>query len=176
MSACCHLVLLILLGVLAVMTGPTHAQPVAPQGPAEAAPAPPALPEPAEAPPPAATSPGLIDRLGDFLKDSVDGVSSNLKGTQQTIENFNKGAADTLSRVPVAGIVNGRVACARAENGAPDCRSASERLCKDKGYGGGRSLDTESAQNCPARVYLPGYQRKDGDCRLETFVTRAACQ
>jgi hypothetical protein len=118
----------------------------------------------------------LIDALGGLLRDSADGVSSTLKDTQQRIQDMNKGTLDTLTSIPVAGLATGRALCPRSGNGAPDCYAASEQLCKDKGYSGGRSLDSETAETCNPRIYLPGYKRKDGDCKVETFVTRAACQ
>ncbi len=99
-----------------------------------------------------------------------------MKDTQQRIQDINKGTLDTLTNIPVAGFASGRALCPRSANGAPDCYAATETLCKDKGYTTGRSLDTESAETCNPRIYLPGYQRKAGDCRIETFVTRAACQ
>lgn len=134
---------------------------------------------PAGTPPAAAPSsggPGLVDKLGDLLRDSAEGVSSGLKDTQQRIQDINKSTVDTLTSIPVAGFASGRSLCPRAANGAPDCYAATEKLCKDKGYSNGRSLDTESAETCNPRIYLPGYQRREGDCKLETFVTRAACQ
>jgi hypothetical protein len=136
---------------------------------------------PAEAPPPAAppssSRPGLLDTLGGLLRDSADGVSSTLKGTHERIQDLNKGTLETLTSIPVAGLASGRALCPRSANGAPDCYAATERLCKDKGYAvGGRSLDTETSETCNPRIYLPGYKRKDGDCKVETFVTRAACQ
>ena len=103
-------------------------------------------------------------------------MSSTLKDTGQRIQDMNKGTVDTLSSIPIAGFASGRTLCPRSANGAPDCYAATEKLCRDKGYSMGRSLDTESAETCNPRIYLPGYQRKEGDCKLETFVTRAACQ
>ena len=159
-----------------------HAQATAPAGeppPASLAPQPPAVPPPVAPPagsPPGSSRPGLLDKLGDWLRDSAEGVSSGLKDTQQRIQDLNKGTLDTLTNIPVAGFASGRAPCPRSANGAPDCYAATERLCKDKGYTTGRSLDTESAETCNPRVFLPGYQRKEGDCRVETFVTRAACQ
>lgn len=123
-------------------------------------------------PPP---SPGLFGVLGGWIRESADGVASNLKGTQQRIDGINKGAMDTLSRLPAVGMVSGRATCQVALNGGPDCNAASDKLCKDKGYAGGKSLLTESAETCKPRVLIPGYKRKDGDCRVDTFVTRASC-
>lgn len=120
--------------------------------------------------------PGLIDKLGDWLKDSADGVSSGLKGTHRQIDNLNKGTVDALTRIPVTGFATGRSLCVQAANGAPDCYTASDKLCREKGYASGKSLATEAAETCNPRIYLPGYKRKDGDCRVDTFVTRVACQ
>jgi hypothetical protein len=161
-------------------------QPVAPL--AESAPPPPPAGQPSSpgqgalqngAP---AFSPGLVDKLGDLFKGSVDGIkgsidslSSNLKGTQQTIQDLNQGTVETLSRLPVTGFATGHALCARADNGAPDCRTASDQLCQARGYKTGRGLDVETTENCNPRIFLPGYQRKDGDCRTDNYVTRAAC-
>lgn len=123
----------------------------------------------------APSSPGLFSVLGGFIKDSADGVTSGLKGTQQRIDDLNKGALDTLIRLPSAGMVTGRAICQVASNGAPDCYAAAETLCKGKGYSSGKSLFTESAETCKPRVLIPGYKRKDGDCRIDTVVTRASC-
>jgi len=151
-----------------------HAQTAEPPPSASLAPQSPPAPGPAEPQP--SVRPGLIDKLGDWLRDSAEGVSSGLKDTQQRIQDINKGTLDTLTSIPVAGFATGRSLCPRSANGAPDCYAATEKLCKDKGYTTGRSLDTESAETCNPRIFLPGYQRKPGDCRTDTFVTRAACQ
>jgi len=151
-------------------TPQTVAPPANPAQPAQQ-PQPPTQPEQS----PAASGPGLIDKLGDAIKGSIDSVTSNLKGTQQTIQDLNKGTIDTLTRLPVTGVATGRAICGRADNGAPDCRFASDKLCQDKGYKTGRGVDIETAENCNPRVYLPGYQRKDGDCRIDNYVTRATC-
>lgn len=169
---------LTLLGLATVDSGRAQsAPPAAEPAPAAAslAPQPPPTVPPA-APPQPSSRPGLIDKLGEWLRDSADGVSSRLKGTQQRIEDINKGTLDALTSIPVAGFASGRALCPRSANGAPDCYAATETLCKEKGYTAGRSLDTESAEICNPRIYLPGYQRKPGDCRIDTFVTRAACQ
>jgi hypothetical protein len=156
---------------------PSSSQPSSSQPPpASLAPMPPPS-VPAEAQPPSnASRPGLIDALGGWLKDSADGVASGLKGTQKQIDNLNKGTVDALTRIPVTGFATGRTVCPMTANGAPDCYAASTKLCQDKGYASGKSLATEAAETCNPRIYLPGYKRKDGDCRIDTFVTRAACQ
>lgn len=147
------------------------------QGGQQQQPAEPPAPRGDEAQPeaPPSSKPGLVDRLGDMIKDSVDSMSSTLKGTQRTLEDINKGTVDNLSRLPVTGFAVGRALCTRAENGAPDCRAASDRLCRDRGYKGGNSLEIQTAENCNPRVLIPGYQRKPGDCRTDNYVTRAGC-
>ena len=129
-----------------------------------------------------AFAPGLVDKLGDLIKGSVDGIkgsvdslSSTVKGTQQTIQDINQGTVDTLSKLPVTGFATGHALCTRDTTGAPDCRIASDQLCQAKGYKAGRGLDIETAENCNPRIFLPGYQRKQGDCRTDNYVTRAAC-
>ena len=37
-------------------------------------------------------------------------------------------------------------------------------------------LDTDAAEKCSPKVFIPGRKRKPGDCRTENFVTRALCQ
>lgn len=142
-------------------------QPSAPQG------------EPATAPPPAAQpapeNPGLIEEISKLLRNSASGLSSSLKGSQETIENFNARATDHL-RVSPQTVVNGRATCPAAANGAPDCKAASDHLCKAKGYKEGKSLDIESAEKCSAKVYLSGRTGTPGECTMEHYVTRAVCQ
>jgi hypothetical protein len=169
--------LLLALSFFMASIGPTLSQtaPVqqpAPPAEAGAPPAAPPQPAPADTTP---AEPSLADKLGTMIKESVDNMSSSLKGTQQQIQDMNKGTADTLTRLPVTGFANGRAICIRAENGAPDCRVASDKLCQEKGFKSGRSMEIQTTENCNPRVYLPGYQRKDGDCSTDNYVTRAAC-
>jgi hypothetical protein len=170
------------LTVWLALAGVAPAQNEAVPAPTAVAPlAEPATPPPSSGQPPPGQqpaqngTPGLVDKLGDLIKGSVDSLSSTVKGTQQTIQDLNQGTVDTLSRLPVTGFATGRALCTRADNGAPDCRVASDQLCQAKGYKTGRGLDIETAENCNPRIFLPGYQRKDGDCRTDNYVTRAAC-
>jgi len=170
------------LTVWLALAGVAPAQNEAVPAPTPGAPlAEPATPPPSSGQPPPGqqpaqnSTPGLVDKLGDLIKGSVDSLSSTVKGTQQTIQDLNQGTVDTLSRLPVTGFATGHALCTRADNGAPDCRVASDQLCQAKGYKTGRGLDIETAENCNPRIFLPGYQRKDGDCRTDNYVTRAAC-
>jgi hypothetical protein len=66
--------------------------------------------------------------------------------------------------------------CPVSANGAPDCKAASDRLCQAKGFKEGKSLASDSAETCSAKVLIPGRTRKPGDCRTDTYVTSALCQ
>jgi hypothetical protein len=133
----------------------------------------------ASKPPPG--DPGLVEEMGKLLKESADGLSATFSNSKKAIEDLNARAKDATSNLPRLGlgqtsIVSGRVMCPVAVNGAPDCKLASNQLCLAKGYKEGNSLDIESAEKCPAKVYLSGRQGVPGECRTENFVTRAVCQ
>jgi hypothetical protein len=142
--------------------------------------------EPAPAPPqpPAQEeNPGLINELGKLWEKSKS-ILPPLKSPQETIEDLNarakeatKGAGESLSRLAKpASMVTGRMGCPVSANGAPDCKAGADKLCQSKGYKEGKSLDTDAAEKCSAKVYLPGHKREPGDCRTENYVTRALCQ
>lgn len=155
-------------------------------------PAPAAPPQPSQALPPdqsPRSNPGLVEEIGKLLKnsvtglrDSASGLTSNLPSARETIDGINSSAKDATESLSLINpmnpqtMVNGRVACPAAANGAPDCKAASDKLCKDKGYKEGKSLDIETAEKCSARVYLSGRTGAPGECRKENFVTRAVCQ
>jgi hypothetical protein len=157
-----------------------QAQP--PSGPAAAPPA-----EQESLPP---FRPGFLEALGRWLGDSKAVVDSQIKSTQETIGGIGSQASDAakdalgvardaagaVAGLPNARIVSGRERCEQAPNGAPDCRPAVGTLCRGKGFASGKSLDISSAQKCPAWVWLSGRKPAEGDCSVETFVTRAVCQ
>ncbi|MGO4715857.1 hypothetical protein [Bradyrhizobium sp. 2TAF24] len=121
---------------------------------------------------------GLVDEIGKFFSDPPLGWPT-LKSPRQTIDDFNtqaKDATDSLTRLSKGKMVAGRVKCPVAANGAPDCKSAAAKLCTDKGYKDGQSLDSDSAESCPANVLLSGKKEDLGECRVENFVIRALCQ
>jgi hypothetical protein len=141
--------------------------------------------QPADEPPvasapeqPVRSNPGLVEEIGKLLKGTTSSLTPSLPSPQQTIDGLNsttRKATDSLTRIaPLSGqtVVVGRTMCIVASNGAPDCKSASDQLCKEKGYKEGRSLDIEAAQKCSAKAYFSG----GGACRTENFVTRAVCQ
>lgn len=136
----------------------------------EQQPPPPSLPAP--------SNPGLVEEIGKLLKNSASGLASTLPDPQKAIEGLNSSARDAtdslkqMAPLSSQSMVTGRTLCPPAPNGAPDCKMASDRLCKEKGYKGGKSVDIESAQKCSAKAYFAG----NGACQTENFVTRAVCQ
>ena len=107
-----------------------------------------------------------------------------LKSPQETIDDWNarakdaaQGASDSLSRLArPASMVSGRMICPVSANGSPDCKLGADKLCQSKGYKEGKSLNTDSAETCSAKVLIPGRARKPDDCRTDNYVTSALCQ
>jgi hypothetical protein len=153
----------------------------APQpSPGVQSPAQPPSPQQVEPPPPAPPeNPGLINEIGKLWEKSKS-MLPPLKSPGETIDDLNaraKDAGESLSNMPrPASIVRGRAACLVAANGAPDCKAGADKLCQSKGYKEGTSLDTDAAEKCSPKVFIPGLKREPGDCRTENFVTRALCQ
>ena len=145
------------------------------QQPAPAQPAQPAEPPPA----PRDENPGLINEIGKLFEKSKS-LLPPLKSPSETIDDLNartKDAGQSLSNIArPSTMVKGRAACLVAANGAPDCKAGADKLCQSNGYKEGKSLDTDAAEKCSPKVYMPGYKRQPGDCRTENFVTRAMCQ
>jgi|SRR4051794_32658942 hypothetical protein len=123
-----------------------------------------AEPEPLPETAPRKENPGLIEEIGKLLP--------TLKSPKETIDD----AADALSRLAKSPGVKGRVACPPAPNGAPDCKAAADKLCRDNGFKEGKSIDVDTARNCSARSLLMGRKPDESECRTETYVTRAVCQ
>jgi len=133
--------------------------------------------------PPERENPGLINEIGKLWEKSKS-MLPNLKSPQEAIEDLNtrardatKDAGENLSRLAKPSLmVTGRMGCPVSANGAPDCKAGADKLCQSKGYQEGKSLDTDAAEKCSAKVYVPGRKREPGDCRTENYVTRALCQ
>jgi hypothetical protein len=131
-------------------------------------------------PPPApAENPGLINEIGKLFEKSKS-LLPTIKSPGETIDDLNaraKDAGDSLTNMARPSImVKGRAACVVAANGAPDCKAGADKLCQNKGYKEGKSLDTDAAEKCSPKVFIPGRQREPGDCKTENYVTRAVCQ
>ncbi len=140
---------------------------------------------PAPSPPPAATEtpappapqapaskPGLLDAINKWFDKSA----SDLKSTFDKTNKVAKDAAESLTKLPGTRVVEERERCATAANGSPDCVASAEAICKRKGFASGKSLETQSTQKCPPRVWLSGRAPADGECSVETYVIKSVCQ
>jgi hypothetical protein len=138
-------------------------------------------PMPQQIEPPAAEpeNPGLINEIGKLFEKSKS-ILPSLKSPSETVDDLNaraKGAGESLSNIARPSImVTGRAACLVSANGAPDCKAGADKLCQTKGYKEGKSLDTDAAEKCSPKVFIPGRKREPGDCKTENYVTRALCQ
>jgi hypothetical protein len=136
-------------------------------------------PEPAEPP---FARPGIFDVIERWFEDSKAQIDNQVKGTQQAIEGAAKDAAKAGQAggaalgFPGSKVARGRVRCAVAPNGAPDCLEAANALCRSKGYGPGKSVEINTADKCPTWVWLSGQRAPEGTCTTETFVLQATCQ
>jgi hypothetical protein len=131
------------------------------------------------APAPSGENPGLINEMGKLFEKSLS-ILPKMKSPSETIDDLNaraKGAGESLSNMAKPSLmVTGRAACVVASNGAPDCKAGADKLCQTKGYKEGKSLDTDAAEKCSPKVFLPGRKREPGDCKTENYVIRALCQ
>ncbi len=164
-----------------VITAPPNVPTVPPpqaaapsQGPAS--PAVPRLPTPGE----------TIGSIGRFIDQSISNVGAGIRGAGDAVGGASNAAgeiakgvgdaAGSVARLPLSATVSGWQACPLAANGAPDCEAASIALCRTRGFKSGKSVDITSAQKCPAVVWLEKRQPKDGECKDESFVSKALCQ
>ncbi len=179
------------LALFAVAAGAQEAPRPSIDNPQAAQPA--AQPVPAQPAPPR-KEPGFFDAMGRWFDQSAADFKSGMNKMKNSVDEFNdragkaakdaaaaaKGATDAMTdamvKLPGTRVVDGRERCELAANGSPDCRAAAEAVCKGKGFGSGKSLDTQASQKCPARIWLSGRLPQEGECQVETFVTRAVCQ
>ena len=164
------------LGVLLCVVATARAQQMPTQaGPAaqseQAAPSETAPPAPPQAP----RQDGLLGTIGRWIDGSVANVNTIWKGKSE-VPPGEAQKSTGIDLLPRTKIVSGRERCETAANGAPDCRGAIEALCRSKGLAAGKSLDIQSAQKCPARVWISGAQPTTGECRMESYVQRAFCR
>jgi hypothetical protein len=136
-------------------------------------------PAPSSTSPAREENPGLFNELGKMFQNSLS-ILPTLKSPGETIDDLNaraKDAGDALSRLAQpSSMVTGRMICPVSTNGAPDCKVGSDKLCQTKGFKEGKSLNTDSAETCSAKMLIPGRTRKPDDCRTDNYVTRALCQ
>ena len=155
-------------------------------------------------PAPAPESPGFFTRMGQWFDQTSDNFNAGMRSMRDGFMNFGheagtaakttvdntkaaadavakatvdntKAAADAMVRLPNTRVVTGHAKCKNAPNGAPDCVAAANEVCKSKGFASGNSVDTTTAEVCPAKVYLAG-QSSGPECHMETFVSRVLCQ
>jgi hypothetical protein len=148
------------------------------QNPGTAAAEPPAAAEPNPA-----FKPGFVHEFGRWLEQGASKLKSGMQGAQETLDKLGgqardaaKDATGAVIALPNTRAVTARERCAPAQNGAPDCQTAANTLCRGKGFQGGKILDTQSEQKCPAKLLLSGRAPNDSECPTEIFVTRAMCQ
>jgi hypothetical protein len=136
-------------------------------------------PAPSSPPPPREDNPGVLNEMGKLFEKSLS-IMPSMKSPSETLDDLNaraKDAGETLSRMAKpSSMVTGRMVCPASANSAPDCKTASDKLCRTKGFKEGRSISNDSAEACSAKVLIPGRIRKPDDCRTDHYVTRALCQ
>jgi hypothetical protein len=127
--------------------------------------------------------PGFIDVFGRWLEQGASKLKSDMQGAQDKADQLGtrareaaKEATGAVGALPSARPVTARERCVAAQNGAPDCLAAAVTLCRGKGFQTGKSLDTQSEQKCPSKVFLEGRAPNNTECPTEIFVTRAMCQ
>ena len=122
------------------------------------------------------------------MDDLTDATAANNKELSDQAAKIGQGALDVgkgavdattdamgaVAKLPTARLMSGRERCAVAPNGAPDCLSAAEALCRKHGFNSGKSMDFTSAEECPASTLL-GQTSRD-ECTTMTFISRAMCQ
>jgi hypothetical protein len=131
-----------------------------------------------EPPPPPQENPGLINEIGKMFRKlpALKSPSETIDDLNERAKDTTRDASDTLSRLAKPLMVTGRMICPVSPNGAPDCKSASDKMCQAKGFKEGKSLTMDSAEKCSAKVLIPGRTRKPDDCRNDNYVTAALCQ
>jgi hypothetical protein len=157
------------------------------QGAPAVAPPPTAI-EPQPQPPAHEDNPGLLHEMGKLFdkilpKKTGDAADSNAQPKDATPDasTGGKGALQTtgeaLSRLAKpSSMISGRSVCPIGADRTPDCKTGADKLCQSKGYKEGKSLNTDAAEHCSAKVLIPGRARKPDDCRTDTYVTSALCQ
>lgn len=129
--------------------------------------------QPAHPPGHAEAKPDMFDDIGDWFTRQW---SNFQRDTRRSVDAA-KDAADGVAKFSDQRTVRGHEVCGVAPNGAPDCESAATRLCRGAGYASGKSIDSTTAESCPAaRLLLSGpAKHAQGECRTETFISRALC-
>src|SRR5215212_4711577 len=142
-------------------------------------------------PAPAQQKPGVFESIGRFFDNGASNFRDHLRGAKRKMDelgddatannkaisdqaaNVGQGAADAtvsamgaVAKLPTARMMSGRERCNAAPNGAPDCVTAAEALCRKHGFTSGKSMDFTSAEECPVRTLLG----QTDDCTTVTFI------
>jgi hypothetical protein len=151
--------------------------------------------------PPPASRPGFLNQLGVWWNDGFSDFNAKMKAAKTKLDDYNKkqseaakeastateqalkdaaqatkDAATAVVKLPVTRVFEMHERCQKAGNGAPDCETTANNVCRTKGFGTGKPLDVSTAQECPARVVLSGRQPVEGECPDVTTLLRAICQ
>ena len=120
-----------------------------------------------------------MDDLGDKasanskeMTDQAARVGQGAADIGKNAVDATKNAVDAVAKLPAARMISGRERCALAPNGAPDCVTAAEALCRKKGFSTGKSMDFTSAEECPVKTLVG----ESDQCTTVTFISRAMCQ
>jgi hypothetical protein len=127
-----------------------------------------------------------MDELGDDAAANNKAITDRAAKVGQGAAEVGKGAADAtinavgattdavdaVAKLPTARMMSGRERCNTAPNGAPDCVSAAEALCRKHGFTTGKSMDFTSADECPVKTLVG----QSDECTTVTFISRAMCQ
>jgi len=127
-------------------------------------------------------SPGPFGLVIQFFEEGGAAFQNHLKRARTRFDELDeqaretgKGAVDAVSRLPNTRVLRGRERCLVAGNGAPDCIAAAEKLCRERGFSTGRSVDFTEAETCPPSAWASGRLERTA-CTTTTFITRAVCQ
>lgn len=109
------------------------------------------------------------------FRDHLDRAGDRFDELDERARTTGRGAAETVRRLPNTRVVRGHERCTVAANGAPDCVPAAEKLCRERGFSTGRSVDFTAAETCPPTAWASGRLERS-QCATTTFITRAVCQ
>jgi hypothetical protein len=174
-------------------------QPPANASAVQQAPLPPSGAFPAQPPP--ASRPGFLHQLGVWWNDGFSDFNTKMKAAKDKLDDYNKkqgevakeastateqalkdaaqatkDAATAVVKLPATRMFELHERCQKAGNGAPDCQTTANNVCRAKGFTGGQPLDVSTSQECPARVVLSGRQPVEGECTDITMMLRVICQ
>ena len=115
----------------------------------------------------------LSDQAAKVGQGAVEVTKGAVHVTKDAVD-VTASAVGAVVKLPTARLMSGRERCALAPNGAPDCVTAAEALCRKHGFSVGKSMDFTSAEECPVSTLL-GQTSRD-QCTTVTFISRAMCQ